>query len=180
MADPEFLCVRCARHRKTCCQLSEVYATPGDVRRIALYTGLDPVGEDSFVCFTLPENPVYVVDDDPTWQEFVVRPDGMRRTLRRAANGDCVFLGPQGCTLPLDVRPLVCRIYPFDFNDQGLRRDLAPGCPLELLSPGQGLVEALEMNVADARAWHRQLYAEIRQERHDLSDVAPPPVAAAS
>ena len=41
------------------------------------------------------------------------------------------------------------------------------GCPLELLPPQQGLIEALDMNVEDARRWHRQLYREIRLEPRD-------------
>ncbi len=39
MSDPEFLCVRCARHMKTCCQTCEIYVSPGDVERISAHTG---------------------------------------------------------------------------------------------------------------------------------------------
>ena len=34
------------------------------------------------------------------------------------------------------------------------------------LAPGMGLITALEMNLDDARRWHRQLYQEIRSEAH--------------
>jgi len=37
--------------------------------------------------------------------------DGLGTTLKRQADGACVFLGPEGCTVHPD-RPLVCRIYP--------------------------------------------------------------------
>jgi uncharacterized protein len=168
MAGEEFLCVRCARHRKTCCQVSEVYVTLGDVERIA-----DHSGRGDFHHFAAPANPVYEPDDeDATWRDLVFQPDGTRRVLRRRPDGDCEFLGPEGCTLPLDVRPLLCRIYPYDFTDQGILHDLAPGCPLELLRPQQGLIEALDMNLTDARAWHGQLYAEIHGEEHELDAAA--------
>ena len=55
----------------------------------------------------------------------------------------------------------------FDFTDQGILDDLAPGCPLELLQPPQGLIQALDMNLADAQAWHEQLYEEIGWERDE-------------
>jgi Fe-S-cluster containining protein len=159
----EFLCVRCARHRPTCCQLSEVYVTLGDVKRIADHTGVA-----GFHQYLPPTNPVYESDDDdPTWRDYAFRPDGARRVLRRRSGGDCIFLSPSGCTLPLDVRPLLCRIYPYDFNDRGIVDELAPGCPLELLRPQQSLIEALDMNLADARAWHEQLYEEILWERDE-------------
>ena len=87
-----------------------------------------------------------------------------RRILKRGPGGDCTFLGPHGCTLPSDVRPLVCRIYPFDYTEEGLREELARGCPLHLLPPGQGLIEALRMDRGEAERWHRQLYEEIREE----------------
>jgi len=37
--------------------------------------------------------------------------DGAGNYLRRNADGTCVFLGSQGCTVHAD-RPLVCRLYP--------------------------------------------------------------------
>jgi Fe-S-cluster containining protein len=158
----EFLCARCARHMETCCQTSEVYVTPGDVERIA-----DHVGGRDFYEFRPPDDPIYLQqDDDPIWPQLVFkRPDGMRRVLRRRPGGDCTFLGEAGCTLPLETRPLICRIYPFDFNEQGIHDRLANGCPLELLRPGMTLLEELDMRRDDAERWRQQLYAELPQER---------------
>lgn len=162
MSDSEFLCARCARHMRTCCQTCEIYATPGDVRRIEQHTGLS-----EFVEFRPPANPAYLdQSDDPAWERSVFRPDHTRRVLKRQASGDCTFLGSQGCVLPLDVRPLVCRLYPFDYNASGLLTELSPGCPLELLQPGLTLLDELRMEPGDAQQWHRQLYAEIREEPH--------------
>lgn len=166
MSCGEFICVCCARHMKTCCQTSEVYATPGDVERIAEFTGRRDFNE-----FKPAGDPSYLEqDDDPVWLEHVFRPDGTRRILKRRSNGDCTFLGPNGCELPLKTRPLICRLYPYDYDESGIRDELVRGCPLELLPPGQGLIDALEMNIDDARRWHRMLYKEIRFEPVDDMD----------
>ncbi len=158
--DDEFLCVRCARHTKTCCQRCEIYVSPGDVRRIEQHTD-----RHDFYEFRVPDDPAYLdQDDDPLWRDRVFRPDNSRRVLKRRPDGDCTFLGPQGCVLPLEVRPLVCRLYPFEYTAEGVQDDLSSGCPLELLRPGQGLIEALAMDVNDARRWQKQLYEEIQLE----------------
>lgn len=160
MTAEEFLCVRCARHMKTCCQTSEVYVSPGDEARIRAHSG-----QNDFTEFRTPDDPVYLLnDDDPLWRDRVFRPDGTRRILRRRENGDCVFLGAAGCVLPLETRPLVCRIYPYDYNEAGIKPALARGCPLELLPPGQDLTVALDMNYAQAEGWRKQLYEELLLE----------------
>ncbi len=162
MPPDEFLCVRCARHTRTCCQRSEIYTTPGDEQRIRDFTG-----RDDFTRFCQPDNSEYAdQDDDPVWRDRVFRADGSRRVLERQPNGDCTFLGSQGCTLPLEIRPLICRLYPYDYTAEGVKEELSEGCPLDLLRPGQGLIEALEMNIEDARRWHRQLYQEVQHEVH--------------
>ena len=166
MSDDEtdFLCVRCARKRKTCCQLCEVYVTPGDVARIAAHTG-----QQDFTEFLPAGDTVYTDhDDDPIWMQLVFRADGTRRVLQRHPDGDCTFLGPQGCRLPLEVRPLVCRLYPYEYTAEGIKPDeLSNGCPMELVRPQLGLIGELGMNLLDARRWHRQLYEEIRSEKDE-------------
>jgi Fe-S-cluster containining protein len=161
MSSEEFLCARCARHMKTCCQTPEIYVTPGDAERIGNH-----LGRRDFWHFRVPRDPVYLEeDDDPVWQEHIFREDNSRRVLKKTADNDCSLLGPQGCTLPLEVRPLVCRLYPFDYDERGIRDELAGGCPVELLRPGQQLLVALDMKIDDARRWHKQLYEEIRVEK---------------
>jgi Fe-S-cluster containining protein len=160
MASDEFLCARCARHTTTCCQNVDVFVTPADVRRIVDFSGRTDVAE-----FRPPDDPVYLQeDDDPLWMKHVFREDHSRRVLRRQPNGDCTFLGERGCMLPLETRPLVCRLYPYDYTAAGIRHELASGCPLELLPPGQRLIEALDMHLEDAQRWHRQLYEELALE----------------
>jgi len=160
MTDDRPICVRCAERRQTCCQISEVYTTPGDVERIRRFSG-----REGFTEMRAPENPAYLPgDEDGAWSRYVFRSDGTRRVLQRRESGDCTFLGSQGCLLPLEVRPLVCRLYPYDYDESGFREELATGCPTELLRPGQSLIEALDMQLGDARRWHRQLYQELPME----------------
>ena len=145
---------------KTCCQTAEVYVTLGDVQRIEQESGRDDFHE-----LRHPDHPIYLPDDsDPVWRDKAFQPDGSRRVLKRQANGDCTFLGPAGCVLPLEIRPLICRIYPFDYDAGGMLDDLARGCPLELVRPGMELIEELEMNRVDAERWRQQLYAELALE----------------
>ncbi|MEX2173135.1 MAG: YkgJ family cysteine cluster protein [Pirellulaceae bacterium] len=160
MPTADFLCIRCARHMKTCCQTTEIFVTRGDVARIAEHSG-----QGDFFEFRRPVNPDYAdQDDDPAWRDNVFQADGSRRVLKKQAAGDCTFLGSAGCTLPLETRPLICRIYPYDYDAAGIQHDLAPGCPLELLRPGLTLIDELAMNRADAERWHQQLYAELCTE----------------
>jgi Fe-S-cluster containining protein len=160
MAD-EFLCVRCARVQRTCCQTSEIYVSPGDVRRIAAFTGQTDFFEDRAA-----ENPTYLPqDDDPAWRDNMFQADGKRRVIYKVADGSCQFLGAHGCQLPMETRPLVCRIYPYDYDDHGIKKDLSHGCPLHLVRPGQDLLTELNMHLTDAERWHQQLYDEIREER---------------
>ena len=62
------------------------------------------------------------------------------------------------------MRPLVCRLHPFEYTEAGISEELSDSCPSHLLKHGQTLLIALDMNLEDARRWHRQLYAEIRGE----------------
>jgi Fe-S-cluster containining protein len=49
----------------------------------------------------------------PLYRSYFRR--GPVRTTLLARNGACVFFDPTGgCTLPSDVRPIACRIYPFE------------------------------------------------------------------
>ena len=114
-----------------------------------------------------PSDPVYLHHpDDPIWLETVIQPDGTRRVLGRRDNGDCRYLGANGCTLPTTIRPLICRIYPYDYNENGLVERLASGCPVQLLRTNETLIDSLGMHREEAERWHKQLYIEIREEPH--------------
>jgi Fe-S-cluster containining protein len=145
----------------TCCEWREIYVTPGDVERIAAFSG-----RQDFCEFSRPSDPSYGDQiHDAAWASGVFRADGTRRVLCRRPDGACFFLGAQGCALPTEVRPLLCRLHPFDYDEHGIKDQPVAGCPVHLLHPGQGLIAALAMSLKDARRWHQQLYEEIRLER---------------
>lgn len=155
-------CARCARMQKTCCQRAEVLVTLGDVRRIA-----ERVGHARFHERRRPLDPEYLDQDadDPLWHRATVADDGTRRVLRRQPNGDCTFLGEAGCVLAEDVRPLVCRLYPFAYTEAGLADESADYCPTGALAPeGGSMARLLGMRRSTARGWHRMLYEELHAE----------------
>jgi lysine 2,3-aminomutase len=159
-ADAVSLCSQCAQRGPTCCENVEVYVTLGDVSRIAAFTASDDFHEFR------QATPDYLdQDDDPLYLASVFTADGSRRVLRRDAAGRCHFLATAGCTLPMEVRPLICRLHPCHYTARGIE-GLEPGCPVQLLPPRTSLLEALGFSAQDAERWHRMLYAEIRREPH--------------
>jgi len=160
MNEREPLCARCAAQQQTCCQCRDVYVTLQDVQRIGALAGRADFWE-----LRVPRNPDYLdVGDDPLWLERVVRVDCSRRVLRQEPSGDCCFLGRAGCRLPLEARPLVCRLHPLEYDERSIKSSLAGECPWHLLAPEQPKLSAISLSQADAERWHRQLYDEIRQE----------------
>ena len=156
----DFLCARCARRRETCCQGTDIVVTDGDIARVAAF-----VGHEDFIEFRNAGKPEYLdQDDDPTWRDATFQANGTRRVVRHREEHYCTFLGEAGCTLPYETRPLICRLYPFDYNEAGISDELSTGCPTYLLPEGVALTEALSMNRTDAERWHEQLYSELRSD----------------
>ena len=156
----DFLCARCAKRQKTCCQQTDIVLTDGDMARIAAH-----VGHSDFIEFRPAGNAAYAdQNDDPLWRDATFGLDGRRRVVRWQPNGDCTFLGPVGCRLPAETRPLICRLFPFDYTEAGIVDDLAAGCPTQLLPAGVGVLAALDMRRSDAERWHEQLYSELRSD----------------
>lgn len=153
----DFLCARCAASGRTCCQDTQVFLTGGDVARI------DSVGEAGFWERRRPAGENYAPDPahDPLWGR-IFADDGSRRVLRHGGAGDCHFLTDAGCRLPAAVRPLVCRLYPFDYNHDTIKGVHGHLCP----EPGNAplLLAMLGMNRNEAEGWRKQLYSEIGDE----------------
>ncbi|MCA9285929.1 MAG: YkgJ family cysteine cluster protein [Phycisphaerales bacterium] len=167
-------CARCATMQKTCCQRAEILVTDGDLGRIAKHTG-----HRDFWHRRRPTDPAYFErdPDDPNWLRLAIAPDGTRQVLRRRPGGDCTFLGAKGCVLPTDVRPLVCRLYPFVFNEKRLLGEDPDYCPVKRLAPdGKGMLKVLDMREADGERWRRQLYEELWSdlEAADAAGTAEP------
>ncbi|HBS28044.1 MAG TPA: hypothetical protein DEB06_01015 [Phycisphaerales bacterium] len=151
--------------QKTCCQRAEILVTRGDIERIEAHTA-----RDDFWSRRAPANAAYSEPDpdDPDWRSLTLAPDGTRRTLNRRSNGDCTFLGQRGCVLPTEVRPLVCRLYPYGYTERGLEGIDDEYCPTAALvprgQPGATMLTVLDMSRADAERWRGTLYDELRAD----------------
>lgn len=152
------LCTKCARHERTCCQDTEILVTDGDIQRIR-----DHENRADFWEYRAPSDPEYLREnaDDPNWLRYTARADGTRPVLKHMESRDCTFLTPKGCCLPIEIRPLVCRLYPYDYTEQNIIGTV-PGCPLSLLEKGQTVIEGVGVELEDAKRWRRQLYSELK------------------
>lgn len=163
-------CARCAQMQRTCCQRAEILLTGGDVARIRAHSG-----RDDFFERRTPADASYLEHDpaDPEWLPLTVGRDGRRRMLTRRADGDCAFLGAAGCVLPTEVRPLVCRLYPWSYTAAGLLGEDSDYCPSVLRRfVGDNMLDVLDMRRTDGERWHAQLYAELRDERGSVGGAA--------
>jgi uncharacterized protein len=168
------ICCQCATVQDTCCcQGRDILLTVGDLERMSRL-----VGHSAFFEYRPITNPAYLDQpDDPNWLMYTLRGDGTRRVLQRNPAGKaCQFLLPNGCLFPIAARPLVCRLYPFHYNEQGIL-GVASECPEYFLPAGTTILEALDMAYQDAEEWRQQLYAELRQEFETTRQftVLPPP-----
>jgi Fe-S-cluster containining protein len=149
-------CAKCATLGKTCCQRREVFVSAGDLVRIAAHAG-----RTGFWNCQPPADESYVdAGADPVWRQRAFRPDGTRPILHRRPDGDCTFLGAHGCTLPLEVRPLVCRLYPYTYTEKGIN-GVDESCPPGVVAPGGTILKVLDLRLADAIRWRQMLYTEL-------------------
>lgn len=123
------------------------------------------IGHTDFFEYRKPVNPEYLMqDDDPNWLLYTMRLNGTRRVLRHhPTEKRCLFLTPTGCRFDVETRPLICRMYPFDYTERGIH-GVASECPQHLLQPGQDILSALGMSYEEAIPWWSMLYRELRQE----------------
>jgi Fe-S-cluster containining protein len=114
----EHICAACPKAvGRSCCEvegdLRLASLTSGDIARIEAATGRRAQFFVDHEVLTPMEQQKY--ERLRPANAGMVR-DGVRRHLR-ARNGACVFhRTDQGCTLPVEARPLNCRLYPFEFN----------------------------------------------------------------
>ncbi|MBU0992615.1 MAG: YkgJ family cysteine cluster protein [Proteobacteria bacterium] len=164
MSEKKHICAQCAGKGPTCCEGNgrDIFVTRGDVKRISMV-----VQDKDFYEFRKPVNHDYLDMDDPVWTAHVFRKDQTRRVIRLNSSGKCKFLNANGCMLPTHIRPLICRLFPYQYSESGLYDELADECPKDFLSSGETLVQAIGINREDALAWHQTLYQEILWEKED-------------
>ena len=162
----ENCCARCAQAGKTCCQQTEIYVTMNDIKRIAVFTS-----RIDFFEYRLPADPAYLGEDnDPLWKQHVFCQDGTRRVLRQHASGDCIFLTGSGCQLSLEMRPLVCRLYPLTYTHKGIEAEPDGRCSVRMLCRQENVVEVFGITMEQAERWHMDLYREMIQPQGGDTD----------
>lgn len=156
------ICVKCAAIRTSCCcQGRDILVTEGDVQRIRR-----AIGQENFWEYKIPVDPEYSDHQelDPNWLLYTVREDGSRRVLKKQVIGKCLFLGATGCKLAMDTRPIVCRLFPYDYTERGIS-GIVSECPTHLLDAGENLITALNMSREAGEHWWHMLYTELRTQR---------------
>ena len=91
----------------------KIILLPGEIQRIAEFTGEDPSYFVDNSPLTQNQLEFYTGNtvEDPLWAQLFsawTKPAGLK--------GKCNFLKREGCSLPYHIKPLLCQIYPLDFN----------------------------------------------------------------
>ncbi len=162
-----FECTKCG----ACCRDENllVTVTGGDIVRIAAVLGLSPNEMLKSLDF-------YVVSNDESipvgLERFpsVATESGLSYiALKKMENGECVFLKEHLCMIH-PVRPVVCRSFPFVFDDSdgqrawGLsaKKEICPG-----LGTGPQVSEIEIAELADSILPDIQIYREFAKEWND-------------
>ena len=149
-------CMNCARAGTSCCKGYQILLTTGDLERISGF-----LGDHDFFTFETPVPEEFSPDYDPTWLPMILGSDTQVRVLKRTPEKNCSLLTPTGCRLPFDRRPLICRLYPYTYTEQGIL-GVDAACPISREKEWGTVLEHLDMPTARATQWLTQLYAEVR------------------
>jgi uncharacterized protein len=157
------LCIECSKAGKTCCQLGSgvVLLTEGDIDRINKFTSKND--------FWLFEEPKEYLENrikssfDPNMKYYALSKTGKVHTLKHKPDGNCIFLSDKGCVLPMDTRPLYCRIHPYDFVEDQVTGITFVDCPVEKLKKPGDLPDVINVKFEEAKQWVKMLYKELRE-----------------
>ena len=149
------ICAGCAQAGTSCCVNRHIYVTAEDIHRIRQATG-----EKDFTVLEAVSGPYAEQGDDPAWSQYVLA-NRERRVLKRREDGSCHFLGQEGCVMDLATRPILCRLYPYEYAEKGIQ-GLDGQCPVSRSGDPDGDLKEMGMAPGCLEAWHRQLYQEIR------------------
>jgi len=161
---PHFECTKCG----ACCRDESllVTVTGSDIVKIAAVLGIGPNDILKALDFYIVTDGVQI----PVGLEkisSVATEHGLAfMALKKMENGDCVFLKDNLCMIH-PVRPLVCRSFPFVFNDSNGQRSWGLSAKKEIC-PGLGIgpqVSEPEIEeLADRILPGMQIYKEFAEE----------------
>lgn len=157
------ICAGCAQAGTSCCVNRHIYVTAEDIRRIRQATG-----ENDFTVREAVFGAYADQTDDPAWSQYVLD-NKDRRVLQRRQDGSCHFLGREGCVMDLATRPILCRLYPFEYAEKGIQ-GLDTQCPVSRCGDPERALQEMGMVPDNLDAWHRQLYREIRVPSEEAAE----------
>jgi Fe-S-cluster containining protein len=127
------VCARCHQAGGGCCRTGEdgveymFGLSRGEIEVMARASGL---GHDQFVVADQASSRFLAFLESLHPLLAQTMPRGRRLRLKLQENGDCCFLGAEGCRLPQEARPLYCRLYPLFVNPHGRLMVLISGACL--------------------------------------------------
>ncbi|MCD4650991.1 MAG: YkgJ family cysteine cluster protein [Candidatus Cloacimonetes bacterium] len=112
------ICAECHKKNRGCCQL--IAGNTDSMHGLSQYeidriSSTMKLNESDFICHDTvkPEVMNGFRKLDSLFDKLI--PQRERARLKIIDNA-CVFLKPDGCSLPMEARPYYCRLYPFWFN----------------------------------------------------------------
>lgn len=121
MTEQEHVCATCHKQGTGCCFLGKYKTdeqfglTLPEIEAIKEETGL-PTDKFTIKDKVKPKFLKKIAKSHSIFQ--LIMPNGFRYRLK-LKNRQCHFLGEQGCTLPTNIRPYYCRLYPFWVDEKG-------------------------------------------------------------
>jgi len=162
-ADPH-VCKRCTDRGPTCCRLQsgeeEVCFPLSDMERDRILDQAQDKGG-----FVQEENSKPFVDNlkrlfprEKDLLDQLFPPVKHHLRLATRADGSCVFLNPEGCTLPREARPHYCLLFPLWISGERLTYFTPNGClAVEECRDVSALLKLLGMSEGEVRALHGRL-----------------------
>jgi Fe-S-cluster containining protein len=138
--------------------------TNGDINRIADSTGrndfyhLRPVPEEMKYYYG---GPFDVEKGSEIYFKYLFDEEGKRNILKKNEKNECCFLTPDGCALAPNIRPIVCRLYPIDWNDNKEMWLNPQHCPKVLFKDEHEIREHVCLPEEEARRLIDLLYDEL-------------------
>jgi len=160
------ICSNCASLQKTCCQGSDIILTDNDIKRIAPLEITEKIAVKigGFYERRFPADYDYGQDEDPNWDSYTLDSDRKMQLMKKNQHGNCVFLGDAGCKLELEMRPVICRIYPFYYNEEKILELDPYKCPSGIvINDDRWLRENLGVDKTMADQWRAQFYKELKE-----------------
>ena len=152
-------CLDCASRNQSCCVNVHIFITSGDIERISQASDIHDFYSSE------PLTPEYFDGGgDPDWNNLILDENGCRKIVRQTETGNCIFLSEKGCRLKPDIRPLLCRIYPYDFTGRKIV-GISNYCPVSADNSWQEVLNLSQMHYHAAQEWIKQLYDEIYHEK---------------